>query len=651
MCGIAGIVHLDGGSVERERVARMNVAQRHRGPDGEGVWSGDGVALGHRRLTIIDLSEQAGQPMISPDGRFVITYNGEVYNYRELRAELEAGGRRFRTASDTEVVLAAYETWGADAVSRFNGMWALAIWDTVERTLFCSRDRFGIKPLYYAVEGRTLVFSSEMKAILAVLPEANRPHPGYLHAFVATGLFGETDETFFSAIRALPPAHSMLVRRGEIAVRRYWRVDPETWRARLGEAPPAEVLRALFTQAVRFRLRSDVPVGTCLSGGLDSSSIVAVASGMRETAMSTFSSIYDERDCDEREYIEEMQRAFPLDPHWVHPDGRELPEVLERMIEHQDIPAAAPGIFSQWNVMRTAHGRVKVLLDGQGGDELLGGYFPYFAPYLRGIADLARARGLGSTRERLRREYPEIFALTGQEYERGLGRLLRRAARSWLLGPPRRRVTPWHAPEEASIDPEFAAQARAMPAHREHSPTWYADPLNQDLADALVRTSIPGLLHYEDRSSMAFGIEARTPFLDVNLVEFVMALPFEEKIRGATTKALLRDGMAGVLPERVRLRRDKKGYPTPLAAWLRGPLRAYARDLLLGEESRRRKVLRPEVVERHLHEHLEGRADHSWLVWRWMTLEVWMRRFVDHPYEVEPQPRAAGSASSERSAR
>lgn len=645
MCGIAGILNLDHAPVDPARIARMNVAQTHRGPDGEGVWMGEGVGLGHRRLTIIDLSREAAQPMPSDEGRYVITYNGEVYNYRELRAELEAQGVVFRTASDTEVVLRAYEAWGADALRRFNGMWGLAIWDSVDRVLFCARDRFGVKPFYYAFDGRSFVFASEMKAILSVLADANRPHPGYLQTFVATGLFGDTDETFFESVRALPPAHMLVIKGGHIDVRRYWQMEPKAWRTRRPDGTPAEVFRELFTRAVRLRLRSDVPVGTCLSGGLDSSSIAAVAASLRDTSLCTFSSIYDDADCDERAFIEQMQRAFPLEPHWVHPNGADLPNVIDDMIEHQEIPAAAPGIFSQWNVMQTAQGNVKVLLDGQGGDELLGGYFPYFAPYLRAVAGGARQRGLFTTRDRLRREYAEIKALTGQDYERGLSRLLRRATWAWLTGPSRRRVRPWRMPAEPSIHPDFAALAVEQPAHRENSPHWYDDPLNQDLADSLLRTSIPGLLHYEDRSSMAFSIEARTPFLDVDLVEYVMALPFEEKIKGCTTKVLLRDAMTGILPDGVRLRRDKKGYPTPLGRWLRGDLREFARDLLLSEESRRRKVLRPGVVERHLREHLEGGVDHSWLIWRWMTLEVWFRRFVDRPYEVRVEPTALSTRS------
>lgn len=639
MCGIAGIVNLDGESVDRASLERMNTAQAHRGPDGEGIWIGKGIGLGHRRLSIIDLSDEAAQPMTSADGRYILTYNGEIYNYRELRQELEAIGHRFSTTSDSEVVLNAYAVWGEHALTRFNGMWGLAIWDTMERSLFCARDRFGVKPFYYFFDGRTFVFSSEMKAILTAVAESNRPHPGYLQTFVATGLFGDTDETFFEKIRALPPAHFLQLRDGRTRVRRFWACEPKLWR-RDGE--PVGLFRELFTQAVSLRLRSDVPVGTCLSGGLDSSSIAALASGLRNTQLHTFSSIYDDEDCDEREFIAEMEQHCRLQGHWVHPHGQDLPGVFASMIEHQEIPAAAPGIFSQWHVMRTARGHVKVLLDGQGGDELLGGYFPYFAPYLRGVAWSARKRGLGATRERLRREYADIKALTGQDYEHGLSRLLRKALWAWLVGSPRRRLHPWHMPTDPSMHPDFAACAAEHPANRAIAPTWYDDPLNQDLADALLHTSIPGLLHYEDRSSMAFGIEARTPFLDVNLVEHVMSLPFEEKIKGATTKSLLREAMRGILPETVRLRRDKKGYPTPLSRWLRCELRDFARDLLLSEESRRRKVLKLEVVERHLREHLEGRADHSWLIWRWMTLEQWFRQFVDQRY----QPRALSLLSN-----
>jgi asparagine synthase (glutamine-hydrolysing) len=622
MCGIVGLIAKPGSNASLERAVEVLA---HRGPDDNGIWVQEPIVLGHTRLKILDLTEAAHQPMRTPDGRYALSFNGEIYNYLELRGELASLGHEIVSTGDAEVILHAFEQWGTECVSHFNGMWAFAIWDREERRLFCSRDRFGVKPFYIAESRYGFAFASEIKALLAVDPDLAEPNEAAIYRFLSTGLLDEDDSTFFRRVRQLPASHSMFVdANGDATVFRYYDVADGALDRTIDLATAPAELRELMTDAVRLRLRADVQVGTCLSGGMDSSTIVGLAGSLMERRISSFTSVYPGTDSDESDFARAASELYSTDAHWVEPRKGDFFGVLPSLVWHQDEPTSAPGLYSQWHVMKLAHGNVKVLLDGQGGDEILAGYLGYYAEYTAALMQDA-ARGKAGAYRRLRGEYDEIrVQLGGRDPVRAaaLARTPEWAKQAYRVA---RRVGPGR---DRLIDPAFAA-AHAPTTHRPITPRGMRDPLNSTLLDSLVRATIPALLHYEDRNSMAFSIEARTPFLDYRLVEFCLAAPYEAKIRGWETKVLLREAMADILPKSILERRDKKGYPTPMAAWLREGLMPTTREILLSAEARGRGLLVPEGVAAMLDEHESGRADHHWLIWRLLTLELWYRTFID----------------------
>lgn len=600
-------------------------AQRHRGPDDRGTGVYGNTAIGQVRLSIVDLSPAGHQPLLIDGGRLAVVFNGEIFNYIEIRRELESGGVSFFSGSDTEVLLRAYDRWGTDAFPRLNGMWAFAIYDRERRRLVCSRDRFGVKPFSYALVGGEFLFGSEVKALLAAAPTLAEPDDAYIARFLRTSISDDGEETFFRDVKQLLPGHYMEVdvSAGEPRLAepvRYWAFDAEAVRDRYDFSDPAGQLRELLEDSVRLRLRADVPVGTCLSGGLDSSSIVALASRRLRGPVWTFSAIYPQPEYDESRFVRLMNESFPTVPHEVFPEPERLLDVLPRLVWHQDMPSAGPGLYSQWHVMESAHGQVKVLLDGQGADELLGGYLPYLVDYVR-----SRGRSALGNPSQLSRLVREARAAN----QRLGGDLLRQLVLSFLSEPQKRALrTVRGSKHGGEVREEYLAQwqLEGDPFQVEGP---FADRLDNALYDALFRRSLPSLLRYEDRNSMAFSIEARTPFLDYRLVEFGLALPFDEKIDGEWTKSVLRRAMDGTLPPEITWRRDKKGYPTPFAVWLKDEFRADAEEIIRSESFRQRGIFDPATVDRLWKEHLEGVKDNSWNVWRWLTLELWYRTFID----------------------
>jgi asparagine synthase (glutamine-hydrolysing) len=636
MCGIAGVLRLDGRPVDRAALERMNRAQAHRGPDGEGLEILGPCGLGHRRLAIVDLSEAGHQPMATADGQLWISYNGEVYDHVELRRTLEGRGHVFRSRTDTEVILAAYREWGTGCFERFNGMWGLALWDASRRRLVLARDRLGIKPLYVARDADRLLFASEVKALLAAEPALARLDREQVARFVARPALGCGRRSFFEGIESVDPGTVQIHEAdGRSRRERFWSFVPPPPDESQDERRCVETIGARLEDAVRLRFRADVPVGTCLSGGLDSSSIVALAAGRLGKAPDTFSALYDDAGHVERPFVEVMERHFGLAAHHVQPDGTDLPGVLERITWHQDAPSSGPGVYSQWHVMRIAQPRVKVLLDGQGGDEVLGGYTRFYEPYVRGLLSRARRGDVAAGLEAAR-AVREIRAATGQDPLAGLVRAARRRlSRALPLGAAGGPATPLATEAGLLVAEDLAGVVRAETGEtgiRRHS----GDPLTDTMWDALTRTSIPTLLHYEDRDSMAFSIEARTPFLDYRLVEAAFTLPTRLKIRGALTKVALRASMEGLLPEPVRDRRDKLGFPTPFARFLRADGGGWIRAILQAPAARDRGLLAPSGVARLLDEHLGGTADHGWRLYQLATLELFARVFVDRSTPGEP---------------
>jgi asparagine synthase (glutamine-hydrolysing) len=596
----------------------------HRGPDGKGIWTGRcndwNVMLGHRRLSIIDLSDAASQPMASADGSCHIVYNGEIYNYIELREELRGLGFEFRTKSDTEVILAAYRQWGADCLNRFNGMWAFAIHDAKKNILFCARDRFGIKPFYCFRKPGLFVFASEIKALLRH-PEAPRvANASRVADFLAFGLVD---------IDRLPPAHYMVIEDGRLSLQPYW-VPPKAEPApETDSAESASRFLELFSDAVRIRLRSDVPVGTCLSGGLDSSSIVCVANrimfgkdspidrdlvGERQK---TFTACYGNAEFDERPFVDVVTGQTNASSHRVFPEAAILLKDMDALISHQEEPFGSTSIFAQWCVMRKVKETgVKVLLDGQGGDELLAGYDAYYAALaadrladfrpIAALAGLKKARRLRGLKAKWLAARTAFFlvpdCLKRPLFPFAKGRLVNCIGADFF----RASFTGW--PELKRCGSYVQGWSRQHLAH----------------------TTLPGLLRYEDRNSMAFSIEARVPFLDYRLVEFVLRLPTEQKISGEWTKPVLREAMKGILPEKVRLRTDKKGFETPEGDWFRGELSTMLGDTVSSRSFASRGFFNASAVRKAFDAFQRGRPGlTSRELWRIVNTELWMRSFLD----------------------
>ncbi len=608
MCGIVGFY----GPSDAELVRRMAGVIRHRGPDDEGFFQSAEVSLGHRRLSIIDL-EGGHQPIGNENGRVQLVYNGEVYNYRELRWELTALGHEFRTESDSEVVVHAYEEWGTRAFERFNGMWALAIADLDRHRLVLARDHFGIKPLYYARTGRRLLFGSEIKAILQDPELETRPNEQILYEYLAYNLHDHRAETFFEGVYHLPAASYAVVDDESVEVSAYW-----TPRLRCdGNADPA-VFQELFRESVRRRLVSEVPVGACLSGGLDSTTIVRLMNGLlvgkardaesMGSELKTFSAVFDNDPIDERDYIAEAVAGTTAESNLIHPTPHEFVTELEAFVWHQDEPLVSTGPYAQWRVMRGASEKVKVLLDGQGGDELLAGYVPYHMVYLRQLRKERRWRDLA-------RE-----ALASLDVLRPLiGRRLRSRSRS-------RRID-----ERGLISDAFRASVT------EPVDTRPQDDLKKRLVEDLTKYSLPCLLRYEDRNSMAFSMESRVPYLDQELVEYILALPPEAIIHGGWSRYILREAMRGVIPERIRRRRWKVGFTTPEIRWLRSR-RAVFGSLLASPLFQGRKYWNAPKVLETFRGACSGKLDNSMFFWRAINTEIWLRVFFDENGQVRRQP-------------
>lgn len=660
MCGIAGLFDRNG-RADLGRLHSMGQLLRHRGPDDEGLvlidpingqsfthggadtpaavftsglpWaparsrgaetSADfRVGLVHRRLAIVDLEPTGHQPLCDTEGRDWIVYNGEVYNHVELRATLEQKGHRFLGTSDTEVLLAAYREWGVDCLSRFNGMFALAIWDGAAKRLFLARDRFGVKPLYYQFDGQRFAFASEPKALVLTQPHRISAHLPAVRDFVALDWVDHASRTAFEGLWQLPAAHWMTIGEAGLRMERWWALDPDARR----HGAPAELADAfaeLFTDSVRLRLRSDVEVGSCLSGGLDSSAVITTAARLTERGMHAFSCAYDEGPAfDERPWIRAAVEASQATSHVIVPDGSDFWNVFDTLALQQDEPTAGPGVYSQWKVMELAHSAgLKVLLDGQGGDETLAGYHRYLPTRLRDMVASGDWNGFaflwGRVSDRLG------FATTLlHTFEPWLPAPLVEALRS-RHGQGKERVLSNSLGKVASQAPRAAISGR--------SALW------DHLAfDTTVR-QLPSLLRYEDRDSMAFGIETRLPFLDYRLVEFAFALPDHERLDGITTKALMRRALADRIPKSILDRRDKMGFETPSDLWLRGRYAGEVRKRL-SRPGPFQEWVRREVVDGSLDDYLAGRRDIGLQVWRWLSLEAWSQRFLARDPRVSPRP-------------
>lgn len=619
MCGIVGVLNKNGRPVSAGRLRRMTDVMVHRGPDDHGVFIDGALGLGHRRLSILDLSRAGRQPMAG--GKLTITFNGEIYNFKELRAELESLGHDFHSGTDTEVLLHALEQWGGDAIPRLNGMFAFGAWDAGNRRLLLARDRFGVKPLYYLDSPEHFIFASEIKAILQHPAVRAELDPRALKEYLTfQNIY--SDRTLFRGIRILPPGCAMAVDAGGATVRRFWDFMPTENVERLSRREAAARVRECFERAVRRQLVSDVPVGCYLSGGMDSGSITSVAAKQIHP-LSTFTCGFDmsavrgfESFFDERTPAELMSSVFKTEHYELVLRSGDMFRVLPDLVWHlEDMRIGM--CWHNYYAARLASGFVKVVLGGTGGDELFAGY-PW--RYARGL----QARGRG--------DFESIYfdAL--------------------------RRFTPLDA-ENDILSPEFADGARG------HNPfdvfRSVLDPvsslLNGNPSDRLqamlyfeTKTFLHGLVVVDDKLSMAHSLENRVPFLDNELVDLSLSLPADYKLDiknlmricntpngcppdivvSADGKVALRRAMRGLIPDEI-LARKKQGFTPPETSWYRGPGLADIRGLLLDSESLARPYLKPGIIERALREHASGRVNHRLLIWSLLCLEWWHRIFID----------------------
>ena len=623
MCGLLGwIGH---GPELRGEAERALDLLAHRGPDSEGLWIArdNPVALGGRRLAIIDRRPEADQPMSK--GPLTIVHNGEIYNYVELRRELSSLGVEFETSSDTEVIIRAVEHWGDDAIARFNGMFACAFWDDRSGHLTLARDRFGEKPLFYAEGPNCFHFASEIKALLPFPCVRRAPDEAALYRFLAAGHVPDgTDRTFFDGIRQLRPATILKVGRDRpVATHRYWQLVPDADAADLPLDQAASRLAALLDESVRIRLRSDVPVGTSLSGGIDSSLIVATLARVRDVAspaLRTFSARHEAAAVDEGRFIGLVTAAAGSEPHEVWIKASELPNDIERLVWHQDEPFWTTSMYAQWKVYELAgKNGIRVLLDGQGADEVFGGYHSLaFGASWSGLLRRLDLRNLIPEMREYRRQHDATYSWM-------LGAIAARSIPRWLDA--RTRPAYWRS----------AGLIAKLPRPTDREPKTECDALKgtlrRALCHALLSTSLPGLLRVADRSSMAHSVEVRLPFLDHRIVEFAFGLRERHLVQRGTSKRILRELLRPALPT-IAERRDKIGFETPERAWFSGPLRGWMADLL-GDASRRDLFRRGEV-DRMWTSVLEGRTA-SQVAWRVAVVELWLRRYFDS-VPVPPPP-------------
>jgi asparagine synthase (glutamine-hydrolysing) len=631
MCGIAGLVafdrlHLD----DRDRVTRMRDVLAHRGPDDAGVFADERAALAHRRLSIVDLAG-GHQPLANETNSVWIVFNGEIYNHQDVRAELESRGHQYQTRSDTETIVHAYEQWGDNVVDHLRGMFAFAVWDAPRRRLLLARDRLGVKPLYWAIAQGRLLFASEIKGILEsglVRPEANEPA---LPELLGTRYLSGT-ETLFRGIHRLQPGHTLIFEKGTVVIHRYWDIPvgrPSGELAPLADAALVARFRELLEESVRIRLMADVPLGMFLSGGLDSSAIAAVMARLIDRPLQTFSVAFNQRAFSELDYARQVSTAIKADAHEIVIDDEDFFGALPGLIWHEDEPLAHPSSVPLYFVSALAREHVKVVLTGEGSDELLAGY----GKYPRALANWSAGGAYGVIPGVVRawiadRVVPNLPGRVGRYAKRSFLAMSRTPEAMFFdnfaaMGLQR---------QGALLAPSFAELAtpeRAYGASRMFfdAPNGQSTTLDRLLYTDM-KTYLVELLMKQDQMSMAASIESRVPFLDHQLVEFAAGLPGRMKLRGLTTKWILREAVRDILPPAI-LTRKKMGFPVPFGDWIQGKWNDVARDVLLDTRSRQRGIIDAGAVGRLLNAQAAGISDGADAVWSLLNLELWYRTHID----------------------
>jgi asparagine synthase (glutamine-hydrolysing) len=644
MCGILGIVSFNK-EIGSEELIKASAIIKHRGPDDEGfltlneiglpvVWAGQGTAdntqqywkypyletnttfklgLAHRRLSIVDLSPHGHQPMLYKDAGLAITFNGEVYNYIEIREELQNLGHNFATSSDTEVILHAWAEWGEACLHKFNGMFAFLLVDYSRKKLFAVRDRFGVKPLYYYSNGEKIVFASEIKQIRAIKGFRPSLNENISRDFLANGYVDHTTETFDTQINQVPPGHFISVNidsfQPDHKIIQWYQLQPQQWEGGWDKA--VNHFRELLTDAVKLRLRADVSIGSCLSGGLDSSSIVCIASELLKAngefeGQETVTACFEDARYDEWKYAEMVVKKSGAHPHRVFTSFDDLTKEFDAFLWYQDEPTGSTSMFSQWTVFKKAHEEgLKVMIDGQGADEQLAGYTGNDIPLYAGLLGKGKYGALLHEIRQYRKQkgaFPISFILGAiQASGSGLNVLL---PASWKLG---------NAQKLSWLHNDLAMQ---LPA--------------KDLKSGLLRqihqTPLPGLLRYEDRNSMAWSIESRTPFMDYRLFEFTLGLPEEYVYKNGITKRVLREAMQPVLPPEVSNRKDKMGFVTPEEVWLKGEGRVWFNDWVNYTCNNAPSFVDGNKLKAEIENIIAGKQPFSFLPWRVSVFGNWVNK-------------------------
>jgi asparagine synthase (glutamine-hydrolysing) len=639
MCGINGIAFSSksGQLVSRPVLEAMRDVITHRGPDEEGIFIDRNVGLGHRRLSIVDVAS-GHQPMTNEDASLHITYNGEIYNHADYRESLEAKGHVYQTHCDTETILHLYEEHGSACVDYLRGMFAFAIWDQRKQELFIARDRLGVKPLYYVRrDDGSLFFGSEIKALLeagAIRPEINYAVlSDYLANHATSG-----EETLFKGVKRLLPGHVLTWRDGEVTIRRYWDVDfTKDGAETRDDKTYIKQWSDLFRESVRLRLMADVPLGMFLSGGIDSSAIAAMMSTMVREPIKTFSVAFAEREANELEYARLVAETYKTNHHEIVVSPEQFFEALPRLVWHEDEPLAHPSSVALYFVSHLAAQHVKVVLTGEGSDELLAGY----GRYRRTIWNLSMGRRYNKLTPSFARD-----AVRNQiENTLPTGRLRQKLMRTFLV----------LSPELESIYfDNFAVFPTPMQQHmftretraRMHEIDPYVElrrvlarAQDMSLLDGLlyadIKTYLHELLMKQDQMSMATSLESRVPFLDHKLVEFTARMPDTMKLRGTTTKYVLREAMKGVLPEKI-LTRSKMGFPVPVGSWFRGPFKSIIDEYVLSDRALSRGIFAPDFVREIVALHQAG-EDHAERLWSLLNFEIWQRQFFDGEKSSAPK--------------
>ncbi len=609
MCGIVGIYNMQNKKVDKEVLEKMTNSLIHRGPDGEGYFIKGNLGFGHRRLSIIDLSENAKQPMCNEDKSIWIVYNGEVYNYIELMDNLKNKGHYFKSCSDTEVIIHSYEEYGFNCLEKFIGMFSFAIWDERKRILFCARDRFGIKPFYYFFDGEIFIFSSEIKAILESGCITAEPEDEIICDYLVFGLKNHKEKTFFKNIKTLNPAHYLILENSNLKKLKYWELNPTNKIKKDNKNEIEEKFLEIFKESIKIHLRSDVPVGTCLSGGLDSSAIVCLIDNFfNYSNLNTFSAVYEDENISEKKYIDIVLKKINVKGFFIYPKPKNLIDEIEKIIYFQEEPFSSTSIYAQWNVMKLAkENGIKVLLDGQGADEIFAGYHYYYYPF---YIDLIRSF-------KFRKFFKEIkYYFQYHNYSKidFLSKIFYYSL-------------PFSFRERLNF--YFKNKNLNFKYIKKRNNNLFLDSrLDKDLYGNLI-LKLPALLHYEDRNSMSHSIESRVPFLDHRVVEFLFSLPSKYKIEDGYTKAVLRNSMKNIIPEEIIKRKDKVGFLTPENLWLKNDLKEFVFDILNSKSFKERKFYNSVKIKKEYNYFIAGKIKDTSKIWRVINAELFLRKYFD----------------------